>query len=62
MDKFVKLTTSESGDWQILEVDGVVWASGHSISENDWLELISENFDGLIERKTISDEEMEARC
>lgn len=62
MDKFVKLTTSESGDWQILEVNGTVWASGHSISENDWLGLISEHFDGMIERKTISDEEMESRC
>lgn len=62
MEKFVKLTTSESGDWKILEVDGVKWASGHSISENDWLGLISEHFDGMIERATISDEEMEARC
>lgn len=61
-EKFVKLTTSESGDWQILEVDGVEWASGHSISENDWLGLISEHFDGMIERATISDEEIEARC
>ena len=62
MDKFVKLITCESGDWQILEVDGVKWASGHSISADDWLGLISEHFDGMIERATISDEEMEARC
>ena len=62
MDKFVKLTTSESGDWQILEVDGVEWASDHSISENDWLGLISEHFDGMIEMITVSDEDMEERC
>lgn len=35
MEKFVKLTTSESGDWQILEVNGIEWASDHRISEND---------------------------
>ena len=62
MGKFIKLTTCESGDWQILEVDGMEWASGHNISEIDWLELISEHFDGMIEIITISDEEMEARC
>ena len=62
MEKFVKLTTSESGDWQILEVDGVEWASGHSISADDWLGLISEHFGGMIDRATISDEEMELRC
>lgn len=62
MSKFVKLTNCESGDWQILEVDGVVWASGHSISEHDWLGLISEHFDGMIECTCISDEEMEVRC
>ena len=54
MEKFVKLTTSESGDWQILEVDGVEWASGHSISADDWLGLISEHFGGMIDRATIS--------
>ena len=62
MDKFVKLTNCESGDWQILEVDGVEWASGHSISEVDWLGLLSEHFDCMIECVCISDEEMEARC
>ena len=62
MEKFVKLTTCESGDWQILEVDGVEWASGHSISEHDWLGLLSEHLDCQIEYQTISDEEMELRC
>ena len=62
MKKFVKLITSESGDWQILEVNGVEWASGHTISEIDWLGLISEHFDGMIESTVISDEDMETRC
>ncbi len=58
----IKLTTCESGDWQILEVNGIEWASGHSISENDWLGLLSENLGCHIERVRISDEEMELRC
>lgn len=62
MERFVKLTTCESGDWQILEIDGVEWASGHSISAHDWLGLLSEHLDCQIECKCISDEEMEARC
>lgn len=62
MSKFVKLTTCESGDWQILEIDGVEWASGHSILDTDWLGLISEHFDGMIECACISDEEMAERC
>lgn len=62
MSKLVKLITSESGDWQILEVNGVEWASGHTISEIDWLGLISEHFDGMIERTVIPDEDMETRC
>lgn len=61
MEKFVKLTTSESGDWQILEVNGVEWASDHRISENDWLRLIREYFGGMVEKEVISDEEMETR-
>lgn len=62
MEQFVKLITCESGDWQILEINGREWASGHSISENDWLGLISEHFDCQIARDCISDEEMELRC
>lgn len=58
----IKLTTCESGDWQILEINGTSWASGHSISEDDWLGLLSEHFDCMIERENISDEEMELRC
>ncbi len=62
MEQFVKLTTNKSGDWHILEINGKVWASGHNISENDWLGLLSEHFDCFIERTHISDEEMELRC
>lgn len=62
VDKFVKLIGCESGDWQILEVDGEKWASGHSILDTHWLGLLSEHFDAMIECKIISDEEMELLC
>lgn len=62
MEHFVKLTNCESGDWQILEIDGKVWASGHSIPDYDWLGLLSEHLDCMIECTCISDEEMELRC
>lgn len=62
MKQTITLTTSKSGDWQILEINGTEWASGHSISDVDWLSLLSEHFDCQIEAICISDEEMEARC
>lgn len=58
----IKVTNCESGDWQILEIDGVEWASGHRLTEHDWLGLLSEHFDAQIECECISDEEMESRC
>ena len=62
MEKTITLTTSKSGYWKILEINGTEWASGHNISDVDWLGLLSEHFDCQIEAICISDEEMEARC
>ena len=62
MEKTITLTTSKSGDWKILEINGTEWASGHNISDVDWLGLLSEHFDCQIEAICISNEEMEARC
>ena len=62
MENFVKLTNCESVDWQILEINGAVWSSGHSIPDHDWLGLLSEHFDCQIECACISDEEMELLC
>lgn len=62
MEQFVKLITCESGDWCILEINGTVCASGHSISDMDWLWLLSEHFNCQIEATCISDEEIESRC
>lgn len=59
MNPFVKLTRCESGDWEILEINGVIWASGHVITSDDWLGLLNEHFDCQIEATCISDEVME---
>ena len=58
----VKLTTCESGDWEILEVNGNKWASNHRISNSDWLAFIS-TFSGVeVDKEEITDEEMELRA
>ena len=62
MENYIKLITCESGDWEILEINGVEWASGHKIHNIDWLGLLSEHFDCQIQCTCISDEEMESRC
>ena len=61
MQKFVKLTTCESGDWQILEINGQEFFSGHNIPSYNWLELLRKHFGCNIETECISDEEMELR-
>lgn len=57
---YIKLTTNESGDWSILEVDcgETFHRSGHCISKWDWIELL-EALGYTVETETITDEEME---
>ena len=60
---YIKLTTCESGDWQILEINlGEDFrASGHSIRSDDWIELL-DTLGFEVEEECISDEEMEMLC
>lgn len=62
METYIKLVTCASGDWNILEINGVKFASGHSIPEHTWLELLHKHFSCNIETDCIPDEEMELRC
>lgn len=62
MGNLVKLITCECGDWEILEVNGIEFASGHSIPAYKWLELLKEYCGCAIKTECISDEEMELRC
>lgn len=54
----LKLTTCESGDWEILELNGKRIAENHHMSNWDWINLLKRlKID--IECVCISDEEME---
>lgn len=56
----IKLTTCESGDGEILELDGEIIASSHNINNYDWIELLNK-LGYEVEEEEISDEEMEER-
>lgn len=56
----IKITTCDSGDWEILEIDGKLWTSGHHIDNHVWLELLRLHFGCEIVEECLSDEEMES--
>lgn len=59
MDKnIVELITCDSGDWEVLKLNGKVFEEGHSIPSYAWLELLSV-FNVESNEVSISDEEME---
>ena len=55
-----KIHYAYCGNWEILECNGFK-ASGHSISEHDWCDLLR-YLGHDVEEKEISDEEMEELC
>jgi len=55
----IEIINNESGDWSVLLVDGREFASGHSISKWDWIDMIKSVFGVKVESKEISDEDME---
>lgn len=55
----LELIRCESGDWQVLKLNGEIFAEGHSIRNEDWITLINELFGIDILEKEISDENME---
>ncbi len=54
----IELITCESGDWEVLKVDGEVRYEGHSIKIYECLELLEELGCDIFE-KEISDDDME---
>lgn len=56
----IELITSESGDWAVLRLNGDIYADGHSISDDTWLDLIEEVGNNVTTgKKEVSDEDME---
>lgn len=58
----IKLISCESGEWEILELNGETYSSGHRMENYDWINLIKTLTGIKIEKVTISDEEMEGLC
>lgn len=56
---YIKLTSTDSGDWYILEMNcGEDFrVEGHRISNNDWIELLK-ILGYKVEREEISEDEM----
>ena len=57
---YIKLTTCDGGDWEILEVDcgESYFRSCHSLSNKDWINFL-DLLGYEVEEVEISDEEME---
>lgn len=56
----IKFTTNESNDYEILQYEDF-FREGHTIDESDWIDLLK-YLGYKVERKEISDEEMEGLC
>lgn len=61
-DTTIKLISCESGDWEILELNGETYSSEHKMENDDWIRLIKTLTGIEIEKVTISDEEIEDLC
>ena len=59
MDKNkIELTGCDSGDWEVLKLNGEVYDDGHGIATHTWLKLLKELGNEVIET-TVTDEDME---
>ena len=56
----IDLITCDSGDWDVLMVDGEIFYEAHEIPDDVWLELL-EAFGVSNKEYCISDEDMENR-
>jgi len=54
----IELISNKSGDWEILRVNEDIEMQGHSINNHMWCDLLR-TLGFEVERKEISDEEME---
>jgi hypothetical protein len=54
----IEVITCESGDWEVLKVDGKIEYEGHDIPEFVWMTLI-EKLGHTADPRIISDEDME---
>lgn len=58
MDNTIGLVTNESGDWEVLLLNGEIYYEGHDIPAFIWLNLITE-LGYVVNTRELTDEEME---
>lgn len=55
----IEFITCDSGDWEVLRIDGEVYDEGHSICLDTWLSLLARFGTAMVTEDCISDEDME---
>ena len=58
MGNTINLVTNESGDWEVLLLNGEIYYEGHNIPTFIWLNLVHE-LGHVVSTKDLTDEEME---
>lgn len=58
MKNTIRLITNESGDWEVLLLNGEVYEEGHSIPNHAWINLIHD-LGHEVSMEDVTDEEME---
>lgn len=59
MGNTICLVTNESGDWEVLFLNGEIYYEGHNIPTFIWLNLVRE-LGHEVSTKDLTDEEMES--
>lgn len=54
----IKLFTNESGDWEVLLLNGEIYYEGHNIPTCTWLNLVRE-LGYVVNTRELTDDEME---
>jgi hypothetical protein len=57
----IDLITCDSGDWDVLAVDGEIYYEGTEIPDHVWLELLETKLNVVCKGWAISDKQMENR-
>ena len=58
MKSIIRLITNESGDWEVLLLNGKVYEEGHDIPKHTWVNLIRD-LGHEANAEEVTDEEME---
>lgn len=55
----IQFITDEYNEWEVLKIDGEIYASHHRLYTRDWLNLLKDKFSVDIEETEVTSEEME---